>query len=122
MCPFLKCLFFCTQNHAMNMPVYIYLGLFLFVVCTVQKIPSMVVQGLNLEPSGSVVLSADNTPDVIGQFYPSTDGRMIVSVHAWGDFAEKKGLAAGQVVMFLFHQYGDIITRRQGVVITVDVI
>jgi hypothetical protein len=82
----------------------------------------MVVQDLNLKPSGSVVLSADNTPDVVGQFYPSTNGRMIVSGHAWGDFAEKKGLAAGQVVMFLFHQYGGIITRRQGVVITVDVI
>jgi hypothetical protein len=26
------------------------------------------------------------------------------------------------VVMFLFHPYGDIITRRQGVVVTIDVI
>jgi hypothetical protein len=82
----------------------------------------MGVQGLNLEPSGVVVLSADNTSDVAGQFYPSTDGRIIISPDASEDYAEKKGLAAGQVVMFLFHPYGDIITRRQGVVVTIDVI
>jgi hypothetical protein len=88
----------------------------------VQKIPTMVVKGLNLEPSGAIVLSVDNKPDVVGEFYPSSDGRMIISPDAWEDFAEKNGLAAGQVVMFLFHPYGDIITRRQGVVVTVDVI
>jgi hypothetical protein len=104
----------------MYMLAYIF-TLFIF-CCAVQKIPSTVVQGLQLEPSGSVVLSVDNTSDVVGQFYPSTDGRMIISPDAWEDFATKKGLVAGQVVMFLFHPYGDIITRRQGVVISVDVI
>jgi hypothetical protein len=104
----------------MNIFVYIF-SLFLL-CCTVQKIPTIVVQGLQLEPSGAVVLSVDNSPDVVGQFYPSTDGRMIISPDAWEYFATKKGLVDGQVVMFIFHPYGDIITRRQGVVISVDVI
>ena len=104
----------------MYMPAYIF-TLFLF-CCAVQKIPSTVVQGLQLEPSGVVVLSVDNTEDVVGQFYHSTDGRMIISPDAWEDFAKKKGLVAGQVVMFLFHPYGDIMARMQGVVISVDVI
>lgn len=118
------CLYFLnvfrSPNHHMNIFVYIF-SLFLL-CCTVQKIPTIVVQGLQLEPSGAVVLSVDNSPDVVGQFYPSTDGRMIISPDAWEDFATKKGLVAGQVVMFLFHPYGDIIARRQGVVISVDVI
>jgi hypothetical protein len=104
----------------MYTPAYIF-TLFLF-CCAVQKIPSTVVQGLQLEPSGAVVLSIDNTTVVVGQFYPSTDGRMMISPDAWEDFAKKNGLVAGQVVMFLFHPYGGIMERRQGVVISVDVI
>jgi hypothetical protein len=47
---------------------------------------------------------------------------MIISPDAWEDFAKKKALVAGQVVMFLFHPYGGIMEQRQGVVISVDVI
>ena len=75
-----------------------------------QKIPKLIVKALNLDLDGVAVLRADGIENKQGSFSPCSDGRMSIDLDSWGEVVTEKRLSEGQVVMFLFNRYGDILT------------
>jgi antitoxin component of MazEF toxin-antitoxin module len=87
-----------------------------------QRIPKKIIDTLNLEPSGTLVLSVDNTNDVLGSYSPCKDGRMLLSREAWETVIARNNFKINDTVMFLFHPYGKLFTSTRGITISVDVI
>jgi hypothetical protein len=75
-----------------------------------------------LEPSGTLVLSAGNTEDVLGSYNPCKDGRMLLSSEAWGTLIARNYFKINDTVMFLFCPFGELFTSTGGITISVDVI
>jgi hypothetical protein len=67
-----------------------------------KTIPKKIVNTLNLELNGSVVLSGCTADDVHGFFAPCRGGGMQITKEAWGTFIEKNELKINQTVMLLF--------------------
>jgi hypothetical protein len=68
---------------------------------------------LSLELYGTLVLSDDNTEDVQGAYSPSNNGRMVLSNEAWRTIVVRNNLNINDIVMFLFHQFGENFTSTK---------
>jgi hypothetical protein len=77
---------------------------------------------LNLELYGTLVLLDDNTKHVQGSYIPCNDGRMVLSNEAWRTIVARNNLKINDIVMFLFHQFGEQFTSTKAIHIYVDVI
>jgi hypothetical protein len=75
-----------------------------------------------LELSGTLVLSDDNIEDVQSSYSPCSDGRMLLNDEAWGTILARHNLKINDIVMFLFHPFGEHFTSTRGIHISVDVI
>jgi hypothetical protein len=71
---------------------------------------------------GTLVLSDDNNEDVQGSYSPCSDGRMLLNNEAWRTIVARNNLKINDIVMFLFHPFGEHFTSIRAIHISVDVI
>jgi hypothetical protein len=59
---------------------------------------------------------------VQGTYSPCSDGRVVLSNEAWRTIVAWNNLKINDIVMFLFHQFGEHFTSTKAIHISVDVI
>jgi hypothetical protein len=59
---------------------------------------------------------------VQGSYIPCNDGRMVLSNEAWRTIVARNNLKINDIVMFLFHLFGEHFTSTKAIHISVDVI